>query len=99
MPCSPGMRLCASTCAHRRFVLDYVAERDAQAVRAEAATAGNSTELADYFGAGGRPVEQRWTFARWLKTHTGADYPYPAAAAPSCPTWLGDADRWLDAVA
>lgn len=76
------MRLCAASCRHRRFVLDYVAERDAQAQRAEAASAGHARERGDYFGAGGRPAEQLLTFRRWLSTHAGVDYPYPLERRP-----------------
>lgn len=99
VPCSPGMLNCAATCGHRRFVLDYVAERDAQAVRAERTTKGHVTEQADYYGATGQAVEQRVTFQRWLTTHARADYPYPRATL-AVPTWLdGYRGQVLDAVA
>lgn len=89
MPCSKAMRGCKTACLHRRFVLDYVAERDAQSVRAEGATAGHDAELADYFGAGGRPVEEQLTFKRWLITRQGCDYPYLSTVS------RGAAGRWM----
>lgn len=67
------MRACASTCAHRRFVLDYIAERDAQLVQAEAVALGHAAETAEYFAE-----RSRLTFRRWLITHARADYPYPS---------------------
>lgn len=79
MPCSKGMRGCRSDCAHRRFVLDYHNTAREQELRAEAATGGNTTELASYFGSDGESdaVEDRWTFQRHLRAYAGADYPYP----------------------
>lgn len=94
MPCSPGMRACYAQCGHRRFVLDYVAERDAQAARAEAVTGGYPTETSEYFGVGGRMVEVLVTFKRWLISRAGLDYPYPAVggragfAPPAAPAYV-----------
>lgn len=79
MPCSPGMTKCRPDCAHRRFVLDYARERHAQAIRAERASGGNATELAEFYGAqGAKPAETRVLFRDWLRRHAGADYPYPS---------------------
>lgn len=72
MPCSKGMRGCATDCAHRRFVRDYVAERERQVVAAEAQTHGYATEEREYF-----EEHDRVTFKSWLRQHTGRDYPYP----------------------
>lgn len=77
MPCSKRMRKCYANCLHRRFVQEYVAERDAQLVRAESVARGYDNETADYFGASGRAVEEKWTFKRWLTSHAGTDFPYP----------------------
>jgi hypothetical protein len=101
MPCSPNLALrrgdipgtgCKADCLHRRFVLDYVSARDEQARRAEDATGGWDTEVAEYFGSTGRPVEQRVTFQTWLRAHTGADYPY--SLRPLAPDFLGES--WRD---
>lgn len=65
MPCSSQMRLCKTNCLHRRAVLEYVAERDAQAVRAEAVTGGYPAETAEFFAT----KEPRLTFKRWLTVY------------------------------
>jgi len=60
-------------------VLDYHGLAHEQELRAEAATGGNDTELASYFGNDGEgdAVEERWTFQRHLTAYSGSDYPYP----------------------
>lgn len=78
MPCTRGMTGCRPDCGHRRFVNDYRRERAAQATRAENASGGHQAELEEFFGAGGRPVEDRLVFRTWLRQHAGADYPYPS---------------------
>ena len=92
MPCAPGMAKCKKGCLHRAFVADYRAERDAQAVRAEAVTGGYEAETAEYFGPAGR--EQRWTFKRWLVTHRrGVDFLRSWArweTPPAAPAFLGE---------
>ncbi len=70
-PCFTGKRRCRIGCLHRAMVLDYYALRDAQAVRAENATGGHDTDLADYFGPDG--PESRWTFKRHLIAYAGAN--------------------------
>lgn len=47
---------------HSTLVEGYRAAREAQQLRAEAATAGYATELADYW----QTVERRLTFRYWL---------------------------------
>lgn len=76
MPCTPGMTGCKADCGHRRFIMDYIAERDAQLARAEAETKGYETEEAEYFGPDG--PEERWTFQRHLTQYQGRMYPYPS---------------------
>jgi len=78
MPCTPGMTGCKADCGHRRFVQDYRAARDEQAIRAETHTKGYEAEMAEYFGASGRPIESRVLFREWLRERSGADYPYPS---------------------
>lgn len=84
MPCSKGMRGCVSGCAHRRFVLDYVAERDRQAVAAEAVAHGYATETREFL-----QEHDKVTFKRWLQQHAGRDYPYPRPDS-ECPGVLGE---------
>lgn len=59
--------------------MDYVALRDEQLIRAEAATGMYGTEMQRYFGTDGEGPgnEERWTFARHLAAYSGDDYPYP----------------------
>jgi len=61
MPCSPGMRNCAATCAHRRFVRDYQVERMRQEIERDAATLGYPTEQVGY--------PDLVTFKTWLVDH------------------------------
>jgi hypothetical protein len=79
MPCSKGMGACYAQCAHRRFVLDYVAERDAQLDRAETPDELGHFRFDDFF----ENVEQRLTFKAFLRSHAGADYPYPRIGRPA----------------
>lgn len=81
MPCSPAMRLCKTGCLHRQLVMDYVAERDAQEVRAEAVTGGYAAETADYFAT----KEDRWTFKRWLVAYARRGYDHARSAGLSGP--------------
>ena len=94
------MRACYAQCAHRRFVLDYYAERDAQLRRAETATGLNATELAAYFGDDGEgdAVEKRWTFRRHLEAYSGPHYPYPRPGRPAPIPFLEDVDDLSRAV-
>ena len=61
MPCSPGMRNCVATCAHRRFVRDYQSERMRQEMTREDVTGGYATEISEH-----PPII---TFKQWLVDH------------------------------
>lgn len=97
MPCSPGMTDCRDDCGHRRFVQDYRREREAQSIRAERASGGNRTELAEFYGAAGaRAVEDRVLYREWLKAHTGADYPYPSIwGLPLTDAQVAELEEWV----
>jgi hypothetical protein len=56
------MRNCVATCAHRRFVRDYQAERARQEIVRDAETLGYPTEQVGY--------PDLVTFKRWLIDHT-----------------------------
>lgn len=98
MPCSPGMTKCRPDCAHRRFVEDYRRERAAQFIRAERASGGNKTELADFYGtSGAQAVERRVLYREWLRTHTGPDYPYPSIwGLPLSSDQVAELESWID---
>lgn len=59
---------------HAELVDGYRCEREAQLQRAEAATYGHSSELADYW----RDVEPPLTFRAWLIGHAGEREPAEA---------------------
>ena len=78
MPCSPGMRNCVATCAHRRFVRDYQAERVRQEAVRDEVTKGYETELADH--------PEIVTFKSWLIDHK-APSPDDASVEPTPDEW------------
>lgn len=61
-----GRRQHPCSAAHADLVESFRLEQHAQDLRAEAATNGHATELADYFGPDG--AERRVRFGDWL-TH------------------------------
>lgn len=48
MPCSPGMRRCKPTCAHRALVAAYRDARHAAELQREAVTLGYDTETREH---------------------------------------------------
>lgn len=81
MPCSPGMRRCVATCAHRRFVRDYRAERSRQETVADHTSLGHAEELAAYLAS--NPLV---TFKTWLIQHKALS-PEDAMVEPTPNDW------------
>lgn len=79
MPCSPGMRSCVATCAHRRFVRDYQGERARQEALRDEATKGYATELGEH--------PQIVTFKTWLIDHAGPVSDPDATVEPTPHDW------------
>lgn len=48
MPCPPRMVGCRRDCAHRSFVMAYIAERERQLEAADVASGGYETERREY---------------------------------------------------
>lgn len=70
MPCSPGMRRCKASCAHRALVKDYRTERDRQEARLDAETLGYATEREDVLAR--RPELRPVNFQQWLVQTAGS---------------------------
>jgi hypothetical protein len=74
------MRGCVATCAHRRFVRDYQAERWRQEIERDAATGGYATELSEH-----PPII---TFKKWLTDHASDLSVAPATVEPTPDDWM-----------
>lgn len=68
------MRRCAASCAHRRFVREYQAERHRQEIDRETATGGYATEMAEH-----PPLVtfKKWLIANAMSDDTSSVFPDP----------------------